>query len=52
MQLNISGLQVCDEKLIPTNLWISMWGVTPKNSFKPSLQILKQMWVYVIKEMQ
>lgn len=30
MQLIISGLQMCDEKWIPTNLWISMWGVTPE----------------------
>lgn len=27
MQVIISGLQVCDEKWIPTNLWISMWDL-------------------------
>lgn len=52
MQLVVLGLQMCDEKWIPTNLWISMWGVTPKNSLRQSLLLLKQMLVYVIKEMQ
>lgn len=52
MQLIILGLQVCDEKWIPTKLWISMRDVTQKKFIQAITAVTEAMWVYVIKEMQ